>query len=484
MSTPGPGVLAALLALLLAIVVAVLDRAPASAPDRSASLDAAPAWAAWVESGADHLGAAELARLYLERPERLLLVDVRPAAEFEAFHLPGSRNLDLVRLLGPEGTALLDAHADRTVVLVSNGMTHPAQAWTELARRGRTNVRILEEGLEGLKSTLLTPPSLRGPTTEARAAADAPLFAALAAKVLGRPAASPAGPRAGRYASDPLALTEPTVVSTAWVAARLGRIAVLDTREKAKDYAQGHLPGAVHAPIEATRAVRGDVGDELLAPEALAARAGSWGLTPESEVVLYGGDRLQDPTHLALALVALGHRRVALMEGGLGAWRREGRPTSTDAVVPVAASYAARSGAFDFGVGIDAVIAASRGEGPPLLDVRPTAAFEGEKGTEARGGRIPRSRSRPYTEDVVVEEGAVWWRAREDLLAGYRALGLDPAAPVIVSCRTGHQASQTWFTLRVLLGWRDVRWYDGSWKEWALRNDLPAEAGPAAREAR
>ena len=133
----------------------------------------APAWARAIEAGDDHLPAAEFARRLVEAPESLLVVDVRPADEFAAFHLPRSVNLDLTRLLGPEGDALLDANADRMVVLVSNGMTHPAQAWVELARRGRTNVRVLEDGLDGLRATHLTPPSLRGPTTEARARADA-----------------------------------------------------------------------------------------------------------------------------------------------------------------------------------------------------------------------------------------------------------------------------------------------------------------------
>ncbi len=131
---------------------------------------------------------------------------------------------------------------------------------------------------------------------------------------------------------------------------------------------------------------------------------------------------------------------------------------------------------------LDDVVAASRGNGPRILDVRPTKAFEGEPGPEVRGGRIPRSISRPYTDDMVVDGGTVYWRGKDDLLAGYRGLGLASDAPVIVSCRTGHQASQAWFTLRFLLGYKDVRWFDGSWKAWSLRADLPAETGPAPKD--
>jgi len=481
--------LVALAVLGVAIVIATTDRGPTSptrgpaAAGSAASDAAAPAWAARVEAGEDHLAPADLAGRLLDAPDTVLVVDVRPADEFAAFHLPGSVNLDLVRLLGPEGTTLLDAHARKTVVLVSNGMTHPAQAWVELARRGRTNVRILEEGLDGFRAQFVTPPSLRGATTARRTVEETARFRALASTLRARAPTMPARPaaKAARWATDPAALAEPTVVSTAWVATHLGRVVVLDTREKPEDVARGRIPGAVHVPIADTRATRGGVADEMLPLDALAAKAGTWGLTSDVPVAVYGGDRLQDPTHLLLVLVALGHRKVAVMEGGYAAWVAEGRAVTTDVPTPTPATYVARPGAFDFGVTLDDVVAASRGNGPPVLDVRPTKAFEGEPGLEVRGGRIPGSISRPFSDDLVVDGGTVYWRGRDELLAGYRGLGLASDAPVIVSCRTGHQASQAWFTLRFLLGYKDVRWFDGSWKAWSLRADLPAETGPATK---
>jgi thiosulfate/3-mercaptopyruvate sulfurtransferase len=482
----------AIVALLIAVLLAVVDTGRSGpAGGRPAANAAPPAWAATVEAGLDHLTPEALARTLVEGAGDLLLVDLRPAAEFATFHLPGSVNLDLVLLLGPEGTALLDAHAGRDVVLVSNGMTHPAQAWVALREAGRTNVRILEEGLDGFVRRVLTPPSLKGPTTAARAGADRPLFEAVRARVLGtrppRTTAAPAAPDAtapavGRWATDPPRLERPTVVSTDWVAARLGRIVLLDTREKAEDYALAHLVGAVWAPVAATRETRGGTADELLPPEALAAIFAAWGVSNDTEVVAYGGDRLQDPTHLALSLIALGHARVAVMEGGFGAWAAEGRAATPEAPTPAQATYTPRADAFDFLATLDDVAAASRAGGdPPILDVRPQEAFEGEQGKEARGGRIPASLGRPYTEDVLAADGGAYWRPRPALRDAYAALGLAPDAPLIVSCRTGHQASQTWFTLRYLLGYRDVRWYDGSWKEWALHPELPAETGPATK---
>ncbi len=143
-------------------------------------------------------------------------MDLRLPEEFARFHLPGSVNLDLVELMGPTGTSLLDGAEGKTVVLASNGMTHPAQAWVALTQAGRSNVRILEDGLTGFRANELTPPSLRGPTTERRARGGEARFAALRARILGTPEVTE------RYATDPEQLTSPTVVSTRWVATRLG----------------------------------------------------------------------------------------------------------------------------------------------------------------------------------------------------------------------------------------------------------------------
>jgi thiosulfate/3-mercaptopyruvate sulfurtransferase len=111
-----------------------------------------------------------------------------------------------------------------------------------------------------------------------------------------------------------------------------------------------------------------------------------------------------------------------------------------------------------------------------ILDVRPTDYFSGAQSDEARAGHVPGARNRPYTEDVSGAGKAVGFKPPSELAAAYARLAPEKDSEVIVHCRTGHQASQTYFVLRHLLGYRNVRWYDGGWTEWAARPDLPVQA--------
>lgn len=477
---------AAVAAVLMMVVQAAVSRPAASAAPAAGSA----AWADDVEAGADHVTPAALADLLLTAPHDALVIDVRPAAEFAVWTLPGAVNLDVPALLGAAGTALLDGFRGKLVVLVSEGMTHPAQAWTELARRGRTNVRVLEDGLAGFKRDVLTPPSLRAGMTAERAAAAWPAFRAACAAFLPRRAAPQDAPKpaakaetrpvvAGTFATDPETLTKPTVVSTAWVAKRGAAIVVVDARDKAEDYAAGHVPGAVHVPASYLRGPKNGVPDEILDPSALAAKVGARGVDEKTEVVVYAGEKLQDATLTAVALLSLGHEKVAVMEGGFSAWKAEGRALSTEAAKPVAKTYVPRPAKDFVAMDATAVDAARKAGSALILDSRPPDQFSGEATVDDRGGHIPGSKNRPVALDWAKTDRGLFWRTKEELAAGYAAAGVTKGRTVVAMCRSGHQATQSYFTLKFLLGHDDVRLYDGSWKDWAARSELPVETGPA-----
>ncbi len=474
MNTSILGPVAALGAMGLALWIATLDRAP-----QITTVGDPAAWATAIEQARDHITATELAALLGEEPAGAVVIDVRPAAEFALFHLPRSINLDVPTLIGEDSRTLLDSLSDRLVVLCSNGMTHPAQAWVELVRQGRTNVRVLEDGLDGFVRDVLTPPSLRPGAQEATARAEFAAFAAARARFLPSPTATTSStPKPARIATYPPTLTEPAVVSPTWVERRGEAILLIDTRDKPEDFALGHLPRALHVPTKHLRGTRGGLSDELLPPAELATALGALGITADTELVAYGGDRLQDPTHFVLALVRLGHRKIAVLEGGLPAWLAEGRALTTELRVPEPTTYVPRATDGLAIAELAEVAAASKSSAARILDVRPAEAFRGEgKSTEARAGHVPGSLNRPYTVDLDRGDAGVFWRPLDALAEEYATMGLSKEQPVIVMCRTGHQASQTWFTLRFLLGYQDVRWYDGSWTEWALHDELPVATG-------
>jgi thiosulfate/3-mercaptopyruvate sulfurtransferase len=454
------------------------DRAPAAvAAAADAREDAA---LAAIESGTDHIAPEELLDRLL-RGEGPLVIDVRPEEEFAAWHLPGAVRMSVPEVVGGPGRSLLDADPGRLAVLCSNGPGHPGQAWLALARCGRENVRVLDGGLDELLERCLTPPSLRGPISEADARRGWPLFAARRAFVLGESAPRPG---AGRFATDPERLSAPTVVSPRWLATRLSSAVVIDARESAEDWRRVRIPGALHLAHPALRIPRADGKPHaLLSAEAIATKLGTLGIDREAEVVLYADERVHDATLVALALLRAGHERLALLEGGVLAWAAARLPLEVDARPPeprAARRYEPRPGADDFTATLEEVAAASRGGGAAIVDARPARMYRGEEATEARPGHIPGARNRDLALDTVRTPTGTFWRPRDELLSGYAACGVAPEGAAIASCRTGHSASGAFFAMRFLLGNGRARWYNGSWTEWAEHGELAAETGPGA----
>jgi thiosulfate/3-mercaptopyruvate sulfurtransferase len=418
-----------------------------------------------VDAGEDHLEPEELADRLLAGDPDLLVVDVRPAAEYEAFHLPGAVNIALADL----PAALAPHRGKARIVLYSNGMTHPAQARDALQRLGFRNVFMLTDGLDGFISRCLKPVSLRpAPLPEA----EARRVQAWRARFLGPPTA-PAAPPAAVPGADAPPLDRPGLVDTAWLAHRLGRpdVKPVDLRPQ-PEYNMSHVPGALSLQVESLRGNVGGIPSMLLPAPVLAAHVSQMGLRPDDTVVLMAGDKMQDATLAALALERIGHRRVAVLDGGFPKWAAEKRPVGTALPAVTPSAYPA-AGPDAFTVGAADVLA--RKSGTTVLDVRPAENYTGAKSDEPRAGHIPGAINRPYTADVEKKDGATVLKPVAALEAEYARLLPDRDAPVIVHCRTGHQASQTWFVLKHLLGYRNVRWYDASWTEWSARPELPVE---------
>lgn len=416
-----------------------------------------------IERAADHMEPAELAERLMRGDPGLLLVDIRTEQEFRAFHIQGAVNIPLAEL--PQ--ALAPHRQQGLIVLYSNGMTHPAQARDALFRMGYRNVYLLSDGLEGFIRTCLKPASLRSePVSQETANA----IQSWRRFFLGAGVASTA-PTVENAVFPEAKL--PGLLTTDWLAGNLqsSRLRILDLRTQ-PEYNTAHIPGSIFLNVESLRGMVNGVPSMLLPAQMLALHFSQMGIKPGDAVVLVYGEKPMDATLAAMACERLGHLTYGILAGGFPKWAGEGKAVDTLLPTVVPSRYPSREDD-EFTVSYQEVLAWSRNGGAIILDVRPPDFFSGKKSDEARAGHIPGAVNRPFSEDIVKRDGVSEFKPLEDLDQAYRKIVPQKDARVVVHCRTGHQASQTFFVLKRLLGYQDVRYYDAGWTEWAARRELP-----------
>jgi thiosulfate/3-mercaptopyruvate sulfurtransferase len=212
--------------------------------------------------------------------------------------------------------------------------------------------------------------------------------------------------------------------------------------------------------------------------DAFAARMRELGIGDDDHVIVYdgSGSNLSAP-RVWWMLRAMGHDRVSVLDGGIGLWRREGRPIETGTVRRPPAAFTVRP---PHGVVRDlaAVRRALESGTEQVVDMRSAGRFAGtepEPRPGLRGGHIPGSRNLPYHE-LVTADGTLLPADR--LRARIEAAGVEADRPIIATCGSGVSACALILALH-LLGRTDVALYDGAWTEWGGRADTPIESGPA-----
>ncbi len=278
------------------------------------------------------------------------------------------------------------------------------------------------------------------------------------------------------------------LVSTAWLADRLhdSHVRAVDAswylpaagRDPAAEFREGHIPGAVRFDLDEASEPGSPLPHMLPSAEQFAALMSELGLGDDDMIVVYdaSGINLSAPRAWWMCRV-FGHERVAVLDGGLGAWRREGRTLETgDAAPRPAGRFTAR---YDPTLVRDVpeMLEILRSGGAQLVDARSAGRFAGsepEPRPGLRGGHIPGSRSIPF-QSLVDESGRML--GADQLRGILRAAGVGPAHPVVTSCGSGVTACAVALALEVA-GLPPAAVYDGSWTEWGGRADLPVETGP------
>lgn len=418
-----------------------------------------------VDKGMDHIEPEELADRLMAGESDLVAVDVRPENEFKTFHIRGAVNISLAQL----SDTLQPSRNKGTIVLYSNGMTHPAQARDALQREGFNNVYMLTDGLNGFRDRCLKPVSLRPEPLSADATARVNAWRTF---FFGQESPARASPVPALL--KPLS-SIPQVIETTGLAARLGTpgLKIIDLRAQ-PEYNMAHIPGSLSLNVESLRGNIGGVPSLLLPPALLAAQFSLMGLQPSDQVVILPGEKFHDATLTGMAFERLAHTNYAVLNGGFIKWAQEALPANTALPEVAPSKYPALEGADHFTVDYRKIVSRLGKPGTVIIDVRPADYYTGKKSDEARAGHIPGAINHPYTEDVLTASNkVVSFKSADSLSAAYSLIIPDRNTEIIVHCRTGHQASQTFFILKRLLGYPNVLWYDASWTEWAARQELP-----------
>lgn len=241
---------------------------------------------------------------------------------------------------------------------------------------------------------------------------------------------------------------------------------------KTEQYAQAHIPGAVHVDyarlVFARPPVAGLLPDAVYMNQLLS----SLGLRPGARIVTYDDEGGGHAARLLWSLAAYGHGRYTLLNGGLHAWANEGHPLQREPVRPLESFYETRYNG-EVVADREYIEARLHDDGTRLLDCRTPKEYAGEDKRAARAGHIPGAVNMDWTEAMDTGRN-LRLKPRQALLARLHESGVTKEREIITYCQTHHRSAHTWLVLKAL-GFEHVRGYPGSWSDWGNQPDTPVE---------
>ena len=278
------------------------------------------------------------------------------------------------------------------------------------------------------------------------------------------------------------------LVSTEWLAQNMGErdLVVLDAslhlpsaeRDAVAEFAAAHIPGSRFLGLASLHDPASSMPGKIPDASTVEKRLSELGIGDDTQIILYDDSALRTACRAWFLLHLFGIERLAVLDGGLGKWRSEGRPLVHGDEKPARGDISCRT-PDRIALRTKAVMLANIGSGTEqVVDARDAERFAGTVEDHVHGlpgGHIPDACSLPFPQ-LLNEDGT--FRPASELRAAFEAAGIDITQPIVTTCGSGVTASVLALSLR-LIGASNVALYDGSWAEWGSDPDTPKETGVA-----
>ncbi len=272
------------------------------------------------------------------------------------------------------------------------------------------------------------------------------------------------------------------LVSTQWVAEHGSdaNVRLVEVDVDTTQYATGHIVGAVGFDWQTQ--LQDSVARDIISQEDFEALLSHAGIAADTHVVLYGDNNNWFAAYAFWLFKLYGHEHVSLIDGGRKKWLAEERPLTTDVPECPVTTYTVSAVRSEYRADRDFIRQRLEKPGFALVDVRSVAEYTGEiiappgmSETAQRPGHIPGAANIPWVQ-AVAEDGT--FKSRDELAKLYGSKGVNgDDSDIVAYCRIGERSSHTWFALKYILGYDNVRNYDGSWTEWGNLIGAPIRKG-------
>jgi thiosulfate/3-mercaptopyruvate sulfurtransferase len=251
---------------------------------------------------------------------------------------------------------------------------------------------------------------------------------------------------------------------------------IVDMRTSLSDYLKGHIPNAVYLHFENLLVPRNGIPAQTPDRIPLEKLIGDYlSISNDMWVIVYSEKSNPNATLLLWVLDFLGHKRVGILNGGWEKWSLENHPITQSYPLLLSKKFFGR---------VKREILAEKNwvqdqlssKDVVIVDTRSPEQYSGEEGEEIRRGHIPGARNIFWETTLEGDEIRVW-KKKEDLEELFAESGVVKDKEIVVYCRTGRKASHVYFTLKYVLGFPNIRLYQGSWVEWSADKDLPIKTG-------